>query len=66
MLDVEPEHKFLNKTIIAKSVYLKSKLDYSLRFFVPYDWMLSIAKMLKVKTEYNSLNGTNIAMSALW
>ena len=33
-LEVEPEHKFLNKTIIAKSVYLNFKLDYSLRFFL--------------------------------
>ena len=32
MLDVEPEHKFLNKTIIAISVYLESKLDYTLCF----------------------------------
>ena len=64
MLDVEPEHTFLNKTTIAKSVYLNFKLDYSHRFYVPYDWVLFIAKMLKVKTEYNSLNGTMSAMSA--
>ena len=32
MLDVEPEHKFLNKTNIAIYVYLDSKLDYSLCF----------------------------------
>ena len=63
ILDVEAERKFLNNTNIAISVYLKSKLDYSLRFFVLYDWVLSIAKMLKVKTEYKSLNGTNIAIS---